>query len=227
MNKVHLIDCMEFMASVSDKFYQLAIVDPPYGIQKGNLTGFQRKTIQHEQSVKCENWDKRPDSRYFQELKRISKHQIIWGMQYFASDLLDFSQLIIWNKKTGGSFFADGEAAYCSVPGTLRIFNHQWCGAFKDSERGEKAIHVNQKPIALYRWLLERYAKPGDIIFDSHVGAGAIRIACWELGFDFEGCELDKEYWEAQEKRFNTYVMRNGDMRNISIKSIADSILDD
>jgi len=202
INEVYNIDCMEYMKTCKDNQYDLAICDPPYGIQKGNITGFRRKTIQHEQHEKCLEWDNVPEKKYIDELFRITKNQIIFGMQYIADKLPPFSQLIIWDKGTGDNYFADGEAAYCSIPGTLRIFKHQWCGCFKDSERNEKAIHVNQKPVALYRWLLQNYAKPGDKIFDSHVGSGSSRIACYELGFDFVGCELDVEYRQAQGKRF-------------------------
>ena len=206
MNKVHLIDNMDFMKTVPDNYYNLAIVDPPYGIQKGNLTGFKKKTIQHEQSEKCAVWDVTPKKEYWDELFRISKNQIIWGMQYFTEFLPSFSQLIVWDKKTGDNYFADGECAYCSIKGTLRMFRHQWCGAFKDSERKTKAIHVNQKPVALYKWLLKNYAKPNDKIFDSHVGSGSIRIACHDMGFDFEGCEIDKDYWNDQELRFKNHT---------------------
>jgi site-specific DNA-methyltransferase (adenine-specific) len=202
MNIVYNMDCMKYMKNIPDKYFERAIVDPPYGIQKGNLIRFKKKSIQHEQSIKCKIWDKRPQKEYFNELFRISKHQIIWGMQYFISDLHDCSQIIVWNKLTKNNIFADGELAWCSIKGTCRIFTHQWNGCFKDSEKNIKAIHVNQKPIALYKWLLKKYAKPGDKIFDSHVGSGSIRIACHELGFNFTGCELDKDYYEAQEKRF-------------------------
>jgi site-specific DNA-methyltransferase (adenine-specific) len=193
---------MEFMKDYEDKHFDLAIVDPPYGIQKGKVTGFKKKTIQNEQYEKCLEWDHIPDRKYFKELFRVSKNQIIFGMQYFANHLPAFSQLIIWDKKTGANIFADGEAAFCSIPGTLRIFRHQWCGAFKDSEHGVKSTHVNQKPVALYRWLLERYAKKGNLILDTHLGSGSSRIAAFDLGFDFYGTELDKEYFEMEEDRF-------------------------
>jgi site-specific DNA-methyltransferase (adenine-specific) len=199
-------DCMEIMKQYPDKYFQLSCVDPPYGIQKGNLTGFKRKTIQHEQSEKCSEWDTRPDSSYFKELFRVSKNQIIWGMQYFVADLPDFSQPIIWDKKTGDNYFADAELAYCSIPGTARIFTHQWCGAFKDSERGEKAVHVNQKPVALYKWLLSRYAKPGDRILDTHGGSGSICIACHDLGYDLTWIEKDADYYEAACKRYKDHA---------------------
>ena len=198
-------DCMDLMARYPDKHFDLAIVDPPYGIQKGNLTGFQKKKIQHEQSEKCSKWDIRPDSNYFLELFRISKNQIIWGMQYFAKDLPDFSQLIIWDKKTGDNYFADGESAFCSISGTLRIFRHQWCGAFKESERNIKAIHVNQKPIALYKWLLSKYAKPGWLILDTHVGSASSLIACEDMGFEYIACEKDADYYRDSTKRIEEF----------------------
>jgi len=205
INMIHA-DCMVEMAKMKDKEFNLAIVDPPYGIQKGNLTGFKKKTIQHEQSEKCAEWDTRPDSSYFKELFRVSKNQIIWGMQYFTADLPDFSQPIIWDKKTGENYFADAELAYCSIPGTARIFQHQWCGAFKDSERGEKAVHVNQKPVALYKWLLSRYAKPGDKILDTHGGSGSICIACHDLGYDLTWMELDADYYKAACARYQLHA---------------------
>lgn len=111
--------------------------------------------------------------------------------------------------------FADGEMAWTSgnLPRNLKIFRHQWCGAFKDSERGMEKFHPTQKPVALYKWLLKNYAKPNDKIFDSHVGSGSIRIACHDMGFDFEGCEIDKDYWQAQEKRFKNHIAQ-GDLFN-------------
>ena len=199
-------DCMELMNHIKDNEVELSCVDPPYGIQKNQLTGFKKKNIQHEQHNKCKQWDKRPDSSYFKELFRVSKNQIIWGMQYFASDIQDFSQPIIWNKKTGDNYFADAELAYCSIPGTARVFEHQWCGAFKDSERCEKSIHVNQKPVALYKWLLSRYAKQGDRILDTHGGSGSICIACHDLGFPLVWIELDSDYYTAAVKRFKTHA---------------------
>lgn len=118
---------------------------------------------------------------------------------------------IVWDKLNGNSLYADGEFAWTSkgLPKNLKIFKHQWCGAFKDSERGNININPCQKPIALYKWLLTNYAKPGQTIFDSHVGSGSIRIACHDLGFDFIGCELDKDYWKAQEERYKKHVSIN------------------
>jgi site-specific DNA-methyltransferase (adenine-specific) len=197
-NIVHLDDCMNFMSKCKDNEFQLSICDPPYGIYNNSVSGFMKKM------KGCNNvgWDVKPDKKYFDELFRISKNQIVWGGNYFFDYLGNTKEPIVWNKMNGTNFFGDGEMAWSSFTGTLRIFNHQWCGAFKDSERGEKNFHPTGKPIELYRWLLKRYAKHGYKIFDSHVGSGSSRIACHELGFDFTGCELNKEYYDAQEKRY-------------------------
>jgi len=203
MLDLHNCDCMEYMAKCKDNEFDLAIVDPPYGIFKVDATGFKNK--EHQKL----NNDNRPTTEYFDELYRVSKNQIIWGAQYFTENLKDFSQLIIWNKKTGNNYFADGEAAYCSIPGTLRMFNHQWCGAFKASERGNKNIHPTQKPVALYKWLLQKYAKKGERILDTHLGSGSIGIACHDMEYDLVGCELDKDYFDAAEKRIQMHIKNN------------------
>jgi site-specific DNA-methyltransferase (adenine-specific) len=194
-------DCMQVMSRYEDKYFDLAIVDPPYGIWTDKkCTGFQREIVLDK---KANKWDKRPSQKYFNQLFRISKNQIIWGMQYFAEFLPSFSQLIIWNKKTGKSFFADGEAAYCSIKGTLRIYTHQWCGAFRDSERGIRNTHSTQKPVALYKWLLSNYAKPDYKIIDTHLGSGSHAIAWhyFQKGGEFVGCEIDKEYFKTSKER--------------------------
>jgi site-specific DNA-methyltransferase (adenine-specific) len=205
-NIVHLIDNIEFMKNIPYKNYDLSIVDPPYGI---NLKG--KNPIKNKNDTKDFNtkWDNAiPDKEYFIELKRISTSQIIWGGNYFL-DYLGFCKApIIWDKLNGKSMYADGEMAWTSgdLPRNLKIFRHQWCGAFKDSERGNINIHPTQKPVALYKWLLKNYAKPGQTIFDSHVGSGSIRIACHDMGFDFEGCEIDQDYWQAQEDRYKNHI---------------------
>ncbi len=193
-------DCMEFMKDKPDNYYDLAIVDPNYGIFTSDATGFK-----NHKNQKLEN-DVRPGPDYFVELFRVSKNQIIWGAQYFTEDLPNFSQLIIWDKKTGGNYFADGEAAYCSIKGTLRIFRHQWCGAFKDSERGEKSIHPTQKPVDLYRWLLKKYANQGDKILDTHGGSMSMALACHDMLFDLDLCEIDKDYFKAGQKRLKQHT---------------------
>ena len=207
MNTVHLGDNMEFMKTIPDNYYELAIVDPPYGIELKGANVIKNKSDTNR--VFNTDWDKSiPTEEYFDELKRVSKNQIIWGGNYFLDYLGYCKAPIIWDKLNGDSMYADGEMAWTSkgLPRNLKIFKHQWCGCFKDSERKELKIHPTQKPVALYKWLLQKYAKKGDKIFDSHVGSGSSRIACYDLGYDFTGCEIDKDYWQAQEDRFNKHI---------------------
>ena len=198
MNEVKLIDCMEYMKTVPDKYYELAIVDPPYGI--GEDGGKCRTRGSKKTNGEKKMWDNnRPEKKYFSEIQRISENQIIFGGNYFA-DLLPPSRCwIYWQKDMGGDF-ADGELAWTSFNSVVKQFR-------KRSETFNR-IHPTQKPVALYKWLLKNYAKPNDKIFDSHVGSGSIRIACHDMGFDFEGCEIDKDYWEAQEERYNQHAQQ-------------------
>ena len=222
MNKVHLIDNMEFMKGVPDKYYELAIVDPPYGIGASadsrvggsytvNLGGIKKKVAAKAYIPK--DWDfQKPTFKYWDELKRVSKNQIVWGGNYFASNLRDTPCWIVWNKCNGENNNADCELAWTSFNTAVRMFNWKWNGMLQQNMKNkEERIHPTQKPVALYKWLLQKYAKPGDKIFDSHVGSGSIRIACHDMGFDFEGCEIDKDYWEAQEERYNQHIMQ-GDL---------------
>ena len=205
-SKVYNEDCMIGMARYPDKYFDLAVVDPPYGLEWSG-TGFKKKNIQERNLQTVKEWEKNaPTSEYFNELFRVSKEQIIWGGNYFGDYLGKCKAPILWDKETGNNTFADGELAWTSFKtGTLRIFRHQWCGAFKDSERGNKNIHPTQKPIKLYDWIFHNYAKPTDKILDTHLGSGSSRIAADRAGLDFTGFELDKEYFNAQELRFKQY----------------------
>jgi site-specific DNA-methyltransferase (adenine-specific) len=201
---VHQLNNRLFLKGQQDNAFPLVIDDPPYGIfSEKKKTGFLRD---YATQAEANKWDQRPESKYFQELFRVSKNQIIWGAQYFTNDLPDYSQPIIWDKKTGESYFSDGEMAFCSFPGTLRIIPHQWAGCFRDSERGEKSILAGQKPVAVYEWLLKTFAKKGWVILDPHTGSGSLRLACYHLGFDYVGCENNESRWQAQEERFQNYV---------------------
>jgi site-specific DNA-methyltransferase (adenine-specific) len=187
---------MEFMKGVPDKYYELAIVDPPYGIDAGNMTGGAGK---NKQWNKGKDWDKSiPTVEYFNELARISKNKIIWGGNYFP--LPPTKCFLIWDKKNDGRDFAECEFAWSSFDSVARMYR------MRPINMDGGKIHPTQKPVALYKWLLKNYAKPGDKIFDSHVGSGSIRIACHDLGFDFEGCEIDEDYWKAQEERYKTHI---------------------
>lgn len=190
-NIVHLVDCMELMKDKPDNYYDLAIVDPPYGI------GISNNPIRQAHGKK--NWDNTiPAKSYFEELKRVSKNQIIWGGNYF--DLPPTQNYIVWDKIQPQNFsLAMAELAWCSVQHPIRIFKYSILNEKKPNS-------PTQKPVALYNWLLAKYAKPGDKILDTHVGSGSSRIAAYEGGFWFEGAELDPDYFNAQELRFKNHI---------------------
>jgi site-specific DNA-methyltransferase (adenine-specific) len=198
---------MALMARYPDKYFNLALVDPPYGIELKGVNVIKNK--RDSDNVFETGWDNAiPDVSYFNELIRVSKNQIIWGGNYFL-DILGYCKApIIWDKLNGNSMYADGEMAWTSkdLPKNLAIFRHQWCGAFKDSERGNIKIHPTQKPVALYKWLLSRYAHPGDKILDTHLGSGSIAIACHDLGYDLTACELDADYYTAAMSRLKNHM---------------------
>ena len=198
INKVYLADCMDIMRMMPDKSVDLCIVDPPYGI------GISSNPVRQLHEKK--EWDSAiPKETYFNELKRISVNQIIWGGNYFLDYLSATQNIIVWDKKQPQDFsLAMCEFAWCSIQKPAKMFRYSVL-----KEQGK--IHPTQKPVVLYKWLLKNYAKPGDKIFDSHVGSGSSRIACHDMGFDFEGCEIDKDYWEAQEARYNQHIMQ-GDL---------------
>jgi site-specific DNA-methyltransferase (adenine-specific) len=153
----------------------------------------------NKQWDKGKDWDKSiPTVEYFNELTRISKNQIIWGGNYFP--LPPTKCFLIWDKKNDGRDFAECEFAWSSFDSVARMYR------MRPMNMDGGKIHPTQKPVALYKWLLKNYAKPNDKIFDSHVGSGSIRIACHDMGLDFEGCEIDKDYWEAQEERYHSHV---------------------
>lgn len=211
---------MDFMQGVPDKYYDLAIVDQPYGIGfDGNTTvkgkSGKATTFSDKQHHEKKDWDtKRPSVNYFIELQRISKNQIIWGGNYFADLLPPKKGWVFWDKKitNANNFnFSDGELAWTSFDCILRKIIYDWIGfGYLNNSQKERKIHPTQKPVALYKWLLQNYAKEGDKIFDSHVGSGSIRIACHDIGFSFEGCEIDIDYWQAQEQRFQEHIKQGG-----------------
>ena len=191
MPKIELlhIDCMSYMATLPDKAFELAIVDPPYGIDI-NKSG----RLVKEKGWDYKDWDKNiPDFKFFYELARVSKNQIIWGGNYFS--LGATRGFIIWDKQQPeGVSFASCEFAWSSFDRSARTFYLR--------PQGDDRIHPTQKPIALYKWLLHNYAKPGDRILDTHGGSRSLAIACHQMGFDHVSCELDKDYHEASVKRF-------------------------
>lgn len=197
-------DCMELMARYPDKYFDLAIVDPPYGIDIVNKINLVPGGIKHN----AKDWDKyKPTQEYWNELFRVSKNQIIWGGNYFMSKIQrDSPCWIFWDKNNGDSSFADGEMAWTSFDSPVRRVKVHWCGSAAKHETGQNKIHPTQKPVALYKWLLDKYAKQGDKILDTHLGSGSIAIACHDYGFELTACELDKEYYDKAIQRIKNHV---------------------
>ena len=198
---------MDYMATLPDKHFELAIVDPPYGIgENGDRSNSRAKLAISQDYKSFAGGDKEPASaEYFIELVRISKNQIIWGANHFADRLLCPKSpcWIVWDKVTGDSDFADSELAYTSFKTAVRNFRFQWSGMLQgDRKNKEVRIHPTQKPIKLYEWLLTNYAKQGDKILDTHLGSGSSAIAANNLGFEFVGMELDEDYFKASVNRF-------------------------
>ena len=208
---------MEVMKDMSDNQFDLAIVDPPYGIGADvaqNKAAENRKKAKGKnksgrgwKEYKKTNWDNAiPTNEFFIELLRVSKRQIIWGGNYF-SYLWQFSNsFIIWNKQQREFSLADGELAwYSKTNKAMRIFDFSRGGALAYNKNNGGRLHPTQKPVKLYEWLLMKYAKEGDTILDTHLGSGSIGIACHNLGFDLTGYEIDKEYFEAANKRIEEH----------------------
>lgn len=204
LNKLYLMDCMEGMKQFPDKHFELAIVDPPYGIGEDGLKNHSRGKLAKSKQYTPKEWDREPPSiEYFKELLRVSRNQIIWGANHFISQIAyDSSCWIVWDKVNGETDFADCELAWTSFKTAVRKFVFRWSGMLQGNMKNkENRIHPTQKPVALYTWLLNNYAKPGDKILDTHVGSASSLIACHKLGFDYIGFELDKDYHEAATKR--------------------------
>jgi len=191
-------DCMNVMKTFKDKQFDLAIVDPPYGIGAAKQIdlGNSNKKVKH----KTKDWDNTiPTAEYFAELFRVSKNQIIWGGNYFIEHLKNTRCFIVWNKENGTNNMADCELAWASFETSVRMYSgHIFKGI---GNNNYVTIHPTQKPVKLYEWILMKYAKEGDKILDTHFGSLSIGIACHDLGFELTAIELDKDYYEAGKKR--------------------------
>tara|TARA_Y100001973_G_scaffold47724_1_gene71080 strand:- start:356 stop:958 length:603 start_codon:yes stop_codon:yes gene_type:complete len=193
---------MTALKKMQDNEFDLAIVDPPYGIDITKMTMGKGSGNDKGKHDKKKKWDNSiPKKEYFNELKRVSKNQIIWGGNYFLNYLNNTRCMILWDKKDYNSDFADGELAWTSFNKNVKIYKR----ARSKGGDSKNKIHPTQKPIKLYEWLLMNYAKEGDKILDTHLGSGSIAIACHNLGFDLEGYELDKEYFDAAKKRLEQH----------------------
>jgi site-specific DNA-methyltransferase (adenine-specific) len=201
-------DCMELMSRYPDKHFDLAIVDPPYGIEMdgGAIGG---GVLAKQAVYPKKNWDNSPpDNLYFSELRRISKQQIVWGANHFISKLpIDSSCWIVWDKQNGENNFADCEMAWTSFPLAVRKFAFRWQGMLQgDMKNKEQRIHPTQKPVALYKWLLSKYAKPGWKILDTHLGSGSHAIACYDMGFPLTASEIDGDYFDGAVERLRRFA---------------------
>ena len=201
-------DNMELMKRYPDNYFDLAIVDPPYGIDadvKNSKNVVQsKKSATKSKKYGSQLWDLDiPTDEYFYELKRVSKRQIIWGANYFGL----VGGMIYWHKNVTMPTYSTGELAWVSWQNKLNFVDISWHGMIQhDMKNKETRIHPTQKPTKLYKWLLKNYAKPNDKILDTHLGSGSIAIACHDYGFDLTACELDKEYYDKAMQRINNHV---------------------
>ena len=212
---------MEGMKQFPDNYFELAIVDPPYGDVKagGYMNGKSAGGVAKHPKYCYSIWgQKKPDSNYFKELFRVSKNQIIWGGNYFTVEIARNSTCwIVWDKCNGESKWADCELAWTSFDNAARLFRFMWNGMLQGSsitdghimqgnkDLNEKRIHPTQKPVALYKWLLMNFARPGDKILDTHAGSASSLIACHDMEFNYMGFELEKEYYDLASKRLEEF----------------------
>ncbi len=197
-------DCMEAMSSMPAKAYALAIVDPPYFDRGGDPAYYRSRACQSTCKPITETWDI-PGPEYFSELFRVSRRQIIWGVNYYAQYIPHFSR-IVWDKINDGTPFSQADIASYSKGVKVYMFRYKWNGMIQaDMKNKELRIHPTQKPVRLYEWLLKNYAKPGDKILDTHGGSMSIAIACDIMGYDLDLYEIDKDYFEAGQARLERH----------------------
>lgn len=218
LNKCYNMDCMEAMKEFRDDFFDLAVVDPPYfsGPDRRGFYGSKISKIGvHRDYPVSPEWTK-PGKKYFDELRRVSRHYIVWGCNYF--DYSFASGRIVWDKCNEKSSFSDCEIAATDLFSSVRLFRYMWSGMMQgksiteghimqgNKSLNEKRIHPTQKPVALYDWIFKNYAKPGQKVLDTHLGSGSSRIAAREAGIDFIGFEIDSYYFHMEEERFTEHT---------------------
>ena len=206
-------DCMDIMAQYPDKYFDLAIVDPPYGIGEDGSKNHTRGKLAVSKNYKpfAGNDEKSPDEIYFKEIKRISKNQIIWGANHFISKIpFDSSCWIVWDKDNGETDFADCELAWTSFNTSVRKFKWKWQGMLQQNMKNkEERIHPTQKPVDLYAWILSKYAEPNQKLLDTHFGSGSIALAVDKanrldkMNLHLTACEIDKDYIDASINRIS------------------------
>ena len=196
-------DNMKLMARYPDKYFDLAIVDPPYGIGiDGQKKSINKNPKHNRKEHKQKNWDNSiPDKKYFLELQRVSKNQIIWGANYFTEYLKPTKAWVFWYKGQNDLTMSDGEMAWTSFDTVTRQIEINRAQLI-----AQNTFHPTEKPYKLYKWLLDKYAKQGDKILDTHLGSGSIAIACHDYGFELTACELDAEYYEKAKERIENHI---------------------
>jgi site-specific DNA-methyltransferase (adenine-specific) len=231
---LHHMDCMDLMRGLPDKAFDLAIVDPPY-FEGPNKPGFYRNgefsstLVPAGKYGELKHWDV-PGPEYFDELRRVSRNQIVWGANHFAGRFDSSGPgWIVWDKENGASTFADAELAFTSFDKAVRIFRYRWNGMIQGSHGNkalnEKRIHPTQKPTALYEWLLTNYAKSGQRILDTHLGSGSSAIAANNLSFEFFGTELDADYFAAACKRIQQATAQDRLFDPVQMKQEQEALL--
>lgn len=200
---VYLMDCIEGLKQIPDKYFELAIVDPPYGLNFGAYKGTNKD--RYGIRYKAKDWDKEtPQDEYWEQLFGVSKNQIVWGANYFP--LPPTQCFIFWYKQNPVKNFADGELAWTSFKKPALCFNYRYYGALQGNTSADTKIHPTQKPVALYEWIIKNFAQPNDKILDTHLGSGSSRIAAHKANLPFMSFELDEDYFNASVKSFNDYV---------------------
>ena len=209
---IYNCDCMELLKQTPDNYYSLSICDPPYGIERFK-NGIGKNDRHKVKSTAIFN-NNPPTDVYFNELFRVSKNQIVWGANYYADKLPISRGWVYWHKMVLTDNYSQGELAWTSFDCVMKFVEYKYQGNYlgfrnsittQSSTKEETRIHPTQKPIALYEWLIKEFAKPNDLILDTHLGSGSSRIAAYKGGFNFVGFEIDQEYYEKQEKRFNDF----------------------
>lgn len=203
LSTVYLMDCIEGMRQFPDKFFDLAVVDPPYGnIDAIGLADNKKKGKQATKRTNYKLFENiAPDDEYYIELERVSKNQIVWGGNFLGL----CGGVIVWQKN--GTAFGEAEVAICSTHKSVRVFEYTWNGMLQQNmKEKEIRIHPTQKPVALYDWIFDKYASEGNLILDTHLGSQSSRIAANKAGLDFVGFEIDREYYDNGNKRFKDFV---------------------
>ena len=204
ISEVYNIDCMEYMATVPDGYFDIAIVDPPYGLSPKSTQGSGKLKGRCLNRGNIQQWDVAPSEEYFRELRRVSKHQIIWGGNYF--DLPPTRCFIVWDKQQPWENFSQAEFAWTSYDKPAKLVTI--------SKSKEAKIHPTQKPVGLYAYILRTFAIGGGKILDTHLGSGSSRIAAYKMGYDFVGCEINEEYFRLADERFRRECLGETKLNN-------------